>query len=579
MIPVNHFSSSSTANNSTPVPKISGVAVGELECLLNKSETIKSESKLDETEMPKRTDCPKRPLDKRCRICGDRALGYNFNVVSCESCKAFFRRNALKRKEFRCAYDDNCNVSTSSRRFCQKCRLKKCFDEGMEKDMITPESSKLPKKRKKEFLAADLSDSIKVQRVSPCPKEPIGSGKINQETNQPDTSNSNDNNRLPIVSNGNNLIIPKNALMNFLLGNKSTTGSSIKGKCTCECTCGASPADTSLQIPKFDKCIETEQDASLNYNQLQNFSMDSYPSFAYMYPDESQCQNKSYYNLKSNPAFAASFSNNVGVQPTNNSNMPFMRDFESNSEKILQTGSERQFPKNEYSSFMNETQKALLDELLAANSVMNEPMENFISDEQKNSGSLTDFVNLMDIATRRFIIMAKRLKGFSGLCQEDQIALLKGGWVELMILRGVMSFDPEKDSWLGPKSHQIKVEPVKGLKSGIYDAYKKYFHAFDHKLRSNETVMLILGAVTLFMPDRVNVANKDQIRQEQLKYVDLLETYLHSTQSETEARVSFEHLTRNIDYLRLVRQKVVSIFTLVNPEEIKPLLLEMFDLK
>lgn len=35
---------------------------------------------------------------KICGVCGDRALGYNFNAVTCESCKAFFRRNALKKK-------------------------------------------------------------------------------------------------------------------------------------------------------------------------------------------------------------------------------------------------------------------------------------------------------------------------------------------------------------------------------------------------------------------------------------------------------------------------------------------------
>ncbi|CAG5129632.1 unnamed protein product, partial [Candidula unifasciata] len=34
--------------------------------------------------------------DKLCLVCGDKALGYNFNAVSCESCKAFFRRNAHK---------------------------------------------------------------------------------------------------------------------------------------------------------------------------------------------------------------------------------------------------------------------------------------------------------------------------------------------------------------------------------------------------------------------------------------------------------------------------------------------------
>ncbi len=36
--------------------------------------------------------------NKVCAVCSDRALGYNFNALTCESCKAFFRRNALKNK-------------------------------------------------------------------------------------------------------------------------------------------------------------------------------------------------------------------------------------------------------------------------------------------------------------------------------------------------------------------------------------------------------------------------------------------------------------------------------------------------
>uniref|UniRef100_A0A915BB70 NR LBD domain-containing protein n=1 Tax=Parascaris univalens TaxID=6257 RepID=A0A915BB70_PARUN len=64
---------------------------------------------------------------KTCKICGDRAVGYNFSVISCESCKAFFRRNANREKELSCPFTDNCEINTISRRFCQSCRLKKCF--------------------------------------------------------------------------------------------------------------------------------------------------------------------------------------------------------------------------------------------------------------------------------------------------------------------------------------------------------------------------------------------------------------------------------------------------------------------
>ena len=37
-------------------------------------------------------------IDKLCAVCGDKALGCNFEAISCESCKAFFRRNAFKEK-------------------------------------------------------------------------------------------------------------------------------------------------------------------------------------------------------------------------------------------------------------------------------------------------------------------------------------------------------------------------------------------------------------------------------------------------------------------------------------------------
>ena len=35
--------------------------------------------------------------EKVCAVCGDKALTHHFGRVACETCKAFFRRNARRR--------------------------------------------------------------------------------------------------------------------------------------------------------------------------------------------------------------------------------------------------------------------------------------------------------------------------------------------------------------------------------------------------------------------------------------------------------------------------------------------------
>jgi hypothetical protein len=41
---------------------------------------------------------PKRPLCRPliCHVCGDTARGMNFDVITCMSCKAFFRRHVIR---------------------------------------------------------------------------------------------------------------------------------------------------------------------------------------------------------------------------------------------------------------------------------------------------------------------------------------------------------------------------------------------------------------------------------------------------------------------------------------------------
>lgn len=101
-----------------------------------------------------------KDIDKVCRVCGDVSLGHNFGVMTCESCKAFFRRTASKEKALKCIFAGDCLISIKTRRFCSTCRLRKCFSMGMRKDMILDESER---RRRKELL--DYNKAKKLERL------------------------------------------------------------------------------------------------------------------------------------------------------------------------------------------------------------------------------------------------------------------------------------------------------------------------------------------------------------------------------------------------------------------------------
>ncbi|XP_030044212.1 nuclear receptor subfamily 1 group I member 3 [Microcaecilia unicolor] len=81
--------------------------------------------------------------EKICTVCGDKASGYHFHVMTCEGCKGFFRRSISKRICFTCPFSQNCVVTKAKRRQCQACRLQKCLDAGMRKDMIMSDEALL----------------------------------------------------------------------------------------------------------------------------------------------------------------------------------------------------------------------------------------------------------------------------------------------------------------------------------------------------------------------------------------------------------------------------------------------------
>ncbi|XP_067934685.1 nuclear receptor subfamily 2 group C member 2-like isoform X3 [Watersipora subatra] len=74
-----------------------------------------------------------------CLVCGDRASGRHYGVVSCEGCKGFFKRSIRKRLGYVCRGMKECVVDKHQRNRCQYCRLQKCIAAGMKPESVQSE--------------------------------------------------------------------------------------------------------------------------------------------------------------------------------------------------------------------------------------------------------------------------------------------------------------------------------------------------------------------------------------------------------------------------------------------------------
>ncbi|KAL1494766.1 hypothetical protein ABEB36_010312 [Hypothenemus hampei] len=531
---------------------------------------------------------------KVCGVCGDKALGYNFNAVTCESCKAFFRRNALINKEFRCPFTNDCKITTITRRFCQKCRLDKCFAIGMCKDLIMSEEDKAQKRQKIEENRAK-----KRHLDSPSGSSSSSNKKIKNESVEPDSQDSSscntDSDQDPTVSDGYQPNVP-NVNNN---SNKTVTNEDF--------------------ITSSTERLVSSSDDSVS---LQNILTQHF----YKIAAGSPLSNFSQFD----PALLSGFINNntinLGYNSINHATFPpakedvakdVLRDVErlnSHHNSRTLSGSIESILseaiKLEYSCYssiaqgssssreLNDAEKTKLNELILANRALLTPVEEELSlienefkdvvenessrtEKQQTDPALLDVINLTALGIRRLIKMAKKINAFKNMCQEDQVALLKGGCTEIMMIISARRYDSSKNSWKIPSIQEsyVNVNVLKLAKGNAYQELEQFIRTFDPKWRSDENIILILCAIVLFTPDRPRVIHQDVIRLEQNSYYYLLRRYLESIYEGCEAKSIFLKLIQKIMELHKVNEELINVLLDVNPCQVEPLLIEIFDLK
>ncbi|OAF69268.1 1,25-dihydroxyvitamin D3 receptor [Intoshia linei] len=365
--------------------------------------------------------------NKVCGVCGDRALGYNFDAISCESCKAFFRRNAPKGLEsFKCANQDvtqadKCNMDIFNRRFCKRCRLKKCFSIGMRKEYILSEAEKCRKRKK-----------IERNKVN----------RINKKT----TLSKNKITTCPITH---DVYIENSALINNVV---KLSDDNIK-------------LLTNLQ-KAYNASIRIPHLATLNI---------------------------------------------------------------------------------------------------------------------RNASTIADILNISEIGMRRIIEMSKRIPAFRNLTQEDQVILLKGGSLELLIIRGVMSYEREHDHFRDknddPVSCSMPIQVLHQIAPEIFQEYIDFVSHILNEIGADICTLLLLLMITLFNPDRPNIVNREAIEIEQIKYTMALRNYVEIMYPSSVSDSMFANFIMKLTDVKNINEKLYKAINNINIENINPLMKEVLEIE
>lgn len=73
-----------------------------------------------------------------------------------------------------------------------------------------------------------------------------------------------------------------------------------------------------------------------------------------------------------------------------------------------------------------------------------------------------------------------------------------------------------------PHSTVISVDVLKECKGNLYQEHRRFQQSFDPRWRTDENIMLILSAITLFTPARSNIVHHDVIKLEQVRLMKLI---------------------------------------------------------
>lgn len=555
---------------------------------------MSSESPL--TDESRRSAVPPKELNGRiCTVCSDRANGYNFGVLTCESCKAFFRRNAAKHKEIKCPFSDSCQITSASRKFCQACRLNKCFSVGMNSEWLN------------ELKPKSTGTGGKFKRKKPEVKSQL---KIEIEDAE-DVENDEEQ-----------VSVPK-ALLEKLI---NKVNEKTKDHCTCKCQCGFYPS--TQRLTAYQSKDQNVAKSPADPNAIQPIHHpESYPyssSSSNLSPASViSCAPSSHDSSSySTPQLVVQSPSNYRVSPTSMAGSiaemspqmtiscpPLMSPFQFGMmAQMTSQASFLNFPPmpertwtpvpavlagpvdstipsgllekihtkiDKYIGVLNEDEMALLQELHIQNEPLNAPLLQW--HDPKN---IDGVFKIIEEALRRIVNMACQLSLFRELHVDDRKNLLKSGFGELLIVRGLMAFDKNDNSWnhsFGAHGKMaVKIDVLKNPQlEEHYRAHKNLLETFGEDVRSNENLMLIFNAAVIFHPHVIHLRESNRVHTTQARYFQILLKLLTFEYGKVRADIAYSNLLNQVVELHRVNRTLLRVLYGLDIAQLDPLIREL----
>ncbi|XP_063303461.1 glucocorticoid receptor [Pelobates fuscus] len=110
----------------------------------------------DVSPSPSSSSTSTGPPPKLCLVCSDEASGCHYGVLTCGSCKVFFKRAVEGQHNYLCAGRNDCIIDKIRRKNCPACRYRKCLQAGMNLEA---------RKTKKKIKGIQPSNSTAVREV------------------------------------------------------------------------------------------------------------------------------------------------------------------------------------------------------------------------------------------------------------------------------------------------------------------------------------------------------------------------------------------------------------------------------